>query len=292
MTYRFDVLIEWSDWTAGREEHARSIAGALRRLVGSRFKLRNLHLITSASSGPAVLDALRTVGVGPAVDGGASESQTCRRIVPWLKPTGGLLSLRPDGEAMPEFVRVAVNLASLAGQGSDVRFGLDLETWLAPYYTGAEDADWRTAGDNLASALDESDVDGCFVLQPTIQDHLPLSEDIRAGFFGGTDYRATRGLICIDPWDQWSRAKNPQPESWARWTTQNRELGVRDRLQKRMVRPVSERADWKPSQSNPWYADEAITLCESRERQLFSLPADPAKLDEACATMAELKEAQ
>lgn len=279
MSYRFDALIEWSDWTSGREQHARAIAAALSSLVGSSVRLRNLHLITSASSGPAILEALRRAGAGG--------SPLCRRIVPWLKPTMGLLALRPDGEAMPQFIRDAVRLSEYAGQDSyDRRVGIDLETWIAPYYRGDATADWRVAGDRLAAALREHALDSCYVLHPTIQDHLPTSESIRAGFFAGSESRATRGLVGIDAWGQWARAKHPQPDAEARWTAQNGALRIRVRLEKRIVRPITERNDWTPATNQPWYADDVVDLLGRDEQQLLSFPSDAGKLAQVCATMA------
>ncbi|GJQ40274.1 MAG: hypothetical protein JETCAE02_26860 [Anaerolineaceae bacterium] len=283
MSYRFDALIEWSDWTSGREEHAQAIAAALRSLVGSSVRLRNLHLITSASSGPAILEALR--------DAGAGGSPLCRHIVPWLKPTMGLLALRPDGDAMSEFIREANILAGYAGQDSyDRRVGLDLETWISPYYRGDATADWKIAGDRIADSLRVHSVDSCYVLHPTIQDHLPTSESIRAGFFAGSESRATRGLVGIDTWGQWARAKHPQPDAEARWTAQNGALRIRVRHEKRIVRPITERNDWTPAMNQPWYADDVYTLLCRDEMQLLSLPADPEKLAQVCATMARTSE--
>lgn len=277
MELRFDALLEWSDWTSGRDEHAQAVASALRRLVGSRFRLRNVHLITSTSSGPAIIAALRDAGLS---------GEACRRIVPWLKPTMGLLSLRPDGDAMHEFVAAAVRLAEVAGHDAhDRRIGLDLETWIAPYYRGDETADWRVAGNHLYDAITRHDVVSCAVLHPTIQDHLPPSGDIRAGFFSGSSSRATRELYCYDPWGQWSHPKYRQPEAEAAWVAQNVLLRIRVRGAKRIVRPVSERESWTPSKHKPWYADEAGILCDADDPTLLSLPADATKLDEVCAAM-------
>lgn len=280
MEFRYDALLEWSDWTSGRDEHARAIAAALRRLVGSRFRLLNVHLITSTSSGPAIIAALRDAGLS---------GEVCRRIVPWLKPTMGLLALRPDGEAMPQFIRDAVRLSEYAGQDSyDRRVGIDLETWIGPYYRGDATADWRVAGDKIADALRVHSVDSCYVLHPTIQDHLPPSESMREGFLAGSTSRATPSIVCIDAWNQWAAPKYRQPDAEARWMAQNARLRARCRLKKRILRPPSERPDWNPSRNKPWYADEAEHLFGLDLRPLLSFPAAPEKLDEACATIAAL----
>lgn len=290
MEYRCDALLEWSDWTSGREERARAIAAALRRLVGSRFWLGNLHLITSASSGPPILAALLSSGITTLPErNGSPRRAICRRIIPWIKPTGRLLTLRPDEDAMPAFVGEAVKLAGHAAQPSGGGYiGLDLETWIAPYYRGDETADWAAAGDMLAYALEMYDAPNCYVLHPTIQDHLPPSESMREGFLAGSSSRATPSIVCIDSWNQWAAPKYRQPDAEARWMAQNAMLRARCRLKKRILRPPSERPDWNPSRNKPWYADEAVHLFGFDLRPLLSMPAEPAKLDEVCATIAAL----